>query len=92
MTLILSLIISSTTLIPQVCVTAQSYNDAVAYLNTVEEEVKTVAAEAIQNFVATCGTLIPHRFIVRHTHISGIAAWLNTICQLYKYHMFLQYL
>ena len=87
--LILSLIISTTTLIPQVCVTAQSYNDAVAYLNTVEEEVMTVAAKATQNFVATCGTLIPHRFIVRHTHRSDIAAWLNTICQLYKYHMFL---
>jgi len=52
--LILSLIISTTTLIPQVCVTAQSYNDAVAYLDLVEEEVMTVAAKATQNFVATC--------------------------------------
>ena len=92
--LVLSLIIiSTTTLIPQVCVTAQSYNDAVAYLNLVEEEVMTVAAKATQNFVATCGTLIPHRFkLVRHTNISDIAAWLNTICQFYKYHMFRQYL
>jgi hypothetical protein len=87
--LILSLIISTTTLIPQVCVTAQSYNDAVAYLDLVEEEVMTVAAKATQNFVATCGTLIPHRFIVRHTNISDIAAWLNTIWQFYKYHLYL---
>lgn len=67
-TLILSLIISTTTLIPQVCVTAQSYNDAVAYLNMVEQEVMTVAAKATQNFAATCGTLIPHRFVVRHMY------------------------
>lgn len=90
--LILSLIICTATLIPQVCVTAQSYNDAVAYLNTVEEEVMTVAAKATQNFVATCGTLIPHRFFLRHTHISDIAAWLNTISQFYKNHMCRQYL
>jgi hypothetical protein len=36
---------------------AQSLDDAVAYLNTVEDEVMRVAATATENFVRTCGTI-----------------------------------
>lgn len=84
-TLTLLLIIAVTTLIPQVCVTAQSYNDAVAYLNMVEQEVMTVAAQATQNFAATCGTSIPHQLIVpTYVYTNDIAAWLNTACWFYS--------
>lgn len=36
---------------------AQSLDDAVAYLNNVEDEVMRVAATATENFVRTCGTI-----------------------------------